>query len=420
MIKSEKTYYKQIFYFAMAVLAVTFLLVLVLTNGYSARGLLYSSGNQIFSDFFNSMLYNIDNPYENYVFYPPFANMLYKALLRLVPDSVISTYVVSTDTTSFEPEIKAYQGFMFPFIIYSIITIAFLLLALLTTKKGTKTEKYGFTILILFSAPMLFMFERANNIVVVLTCLLFFINMHDSESRIKRETSLVLLAVATAIKIYPALFCAILLRKKRIADIFKVAGYTLVLTLVPLFVFYDGFGAIELLFKNLSSYGTNTGLQIGTQLNFAKCIIFPLFGTGLSNETLLLIGEIFKYVITVIASIAAIFNKKPWQQAALCCCIIYGFQGTCATYLLTLFVVPLIMFIDGEKEKSLFNYIMLAIMIILQGLIISIMPTTGEFTRMIGTKITSYAILLMTIMLSWRGVCDCMEVLKKIGKKQKN
>ncbi len=415
---SKKTYYKEIFYFSMITLFVTFFVLLLTTGGYSARGLLFADGDDTFMDFYNSMLYNIGNPYENYVFYPPFACFLYKALLWLIPPEHIENVIANGQTNSFTTDIKRYQSFILPFLLYSIIAVVFLALVLYYVKDGSKGEKYLFTWLIFFSAPMLFMFERANNIVFVLCLVLLYVKLYDSEKRSRRELALILLAVATAIKIYPVLFLAIPLRRKKFIDIIKMFLYTAVLTLIPLFVFYGGFDALGLLVQNLSSYGSNTGLQVGSQLNFSKCIIFPLFGTKLSNETLLTIGNVFKYVVTVPACIAAIFGKKTWQQAALCCCIIYGFQQTCATYLLILFVVPLVMFLNANEEKSAFNYAALVLLILTQGLLVSIMPVSGEFTRMIGTKITSYSILLLTFLLTWRGIADGWEVIRQIGKKK--
>lgn len=416
--KTEKTYYKEIFFIIMIVTTLMFAGLMYVTNGFVARGLFFSNSSNSYMDFFNSMLYNIGNPYENQVFYPPFACMLYKLCLLMVPNSLIESTLTSMTTNSYTPNIKLQQGFMFPFLLYSIVTICILFFALVTAKKGSKPEKYLFTVLIFLSAPALFMFERANNIILVLSFLLLFITWYDDEKRSKREVALICLGIATALKIYPVLFCALLLKKKRIWDIAKVFAYTLVLTIIPLFIFYGGFSALANMFGNLSSYGSNNILSVGTQLNFGKCFILPFFNTGISNETLILIANIAKYVICIPAAIAAIFSKKPWIQATLCCAIIYGYQSTCATYLLVLFAIPLLMMLDSETEKSALNYVILGGFILLLSTVTVIIPVGGDYTRLIGTKITSYTVLLITLILTVCGLIDFGKELKNLAKKQ--
>ncbi len=417
-VNQKQAYYKQVFYVSMSVMALIFVTVLFLTGGYSMRGLLYQKEDQSFMDFFNSMLYNINEPYENYVFYPPLSTILYKLLLLLVPQNIIDALIYNQYTTLFNADIKMYQQFMVPFIIYTLITFVALYFSLKECKKGSLAEKLLFSVLILTSAPFVFMFERANNIIIVLICMLIFFGAYKSEKRLYRELSLAALAVAIAVKIYPIVFCAVLLKDKRIKDLLKVALYSLLLFILPFFIFYDGFESMKLLLANLANYDSTTGLGTGVQLNFAKMIIFPLSQFNFSNEVLLTAGNIFRNTIMLFAVPAAIFMRKDWKCAALCCCIIYGFQGTCATYLLTLFCIPVMMLLDSESVPSVKNYVYLVLLILTLGLIVSLNPVTGEFTRFVGTKISSYAVMIMTFMLSYDGLKDLFSVVGKIIKQK--
>ena len=405
----NKTYYKIIFYFLSGVFAASFFILLLTTGGYAARGILFASREQTFMDFFNSLLSASDNPYEHYSFYPPFAMLFYKLLLLMVPQKVLDRVVVSRAATSFSPDAKLFQQLYFPFILYSLLTVILLFFVLKSAKSGALGEKIAFTFLAFTSAPMLFMLERANNIVIPLFLLIWFVKNKDSESRLRRELALAALGVAAAFKIYPIVFCALLLHEKRVKDILKAAAYFLVLTLPPLFIFFGGFGSIKLIFGNLAIYGGKHGLAIGSQLNFAKTVIFPFTFSSLSSELLLSIGHAFKVIVTVFACIGAVFAKKEWQRAALVCCLIYGYPGACSTYLLTLFIIPIMLLLDGENENSFVSYASLVLMTITQILLVVPDPFTCAFTRDVPTKVTSYAVLVLTALLSAKGCLDLID-----------
>ena len=373
----------------------------------------------MFKDFFNSMLSTIGNPYEHYSFYPPFAMMIYRLLLILVPQAALDKVVTSDSSTSFSPDVKLYQQLYFPFIIYALVSLTMLFFAIKAAKKGTVGEVAAFVFLTMLSAPAIFMYERANNIIIPLAFLLFFIANKDSEKRWQRELAVVSLAVAVAFKIYPVVFALMLVREKRFKDILKMLLYTAVLTVPPMFVFFGGFDGFRMLFENLMIYDGKHSLEIGAQLNFAKMIIFPLTNSSLSNETLLAAGNAFGATVAVFAAIGAVFAKKAWQRAALCCAIIYGCQATCATYLLTLFIIPIILLLDGENEQTPVGTVSIVLMTLTQALLVSINPATREFTRDIITKITSYAVLVLTVLLTVRGCLDCVSTLSDALKLKK-
>lgn len=267
---------------------------------------------------------------------------------------------------------------------------------------------------------MLFMFERGNNIIIALILSLIFVTFYKSDKVLVRELSLIALSAAIAIKIYPIVFCALLVREKRIKELLRTALYSILLFVVPFFIFYDGLGSIKLLLANLSNYGNITNLSTGTQLNFAKMPILPLSLFDISNDMLLRIGDAFKVVVMFAAVLASFFVDREWKAAAVCCCIIYGYQSTCATYLLVMFCIPVILMLDSEKEHSPKSYVYISLMILSLGLIVSLNPVTGEFSRYIGTKISSYAIMILTFMLIYDGINGfCGWAAKITGLKKK-
>ncbi len=409
---TKKTYYKEVFYISMLASALIFIIALFMTGGEAMGSLLFHGNDNTFMDFFNSLLYNLNDPYENSVFYPPLSTIMYKALLLLVPKEAIETYIYAPHSTAFNTTIKLRQEFLVPFILYFIVTFVALYVVLKNAKKGSLGEKLLFTFIIITSAPMVFLFERANNIIVVLIALLTFLGLYRSDSRIMREISLIALGVAITTKMYPIVFCALLFKDKRYKDIIKVGIYTFLLFFVPFFLFYDGMESIRLMLSNLNGFSGASSLNTGVQLNFAKMIVLPLSQfNGISNELLEAAGEFFRIAMMFIAVPAVLFTKKDWKCAALCCCIIYGYQGTCATYLLTMFCIPIMLMLDGEKEHSVKNYFCLAFMILTQCYMVSINPMNGEFTRYVSTKVSSYAVMFLTIILSIDGLRNMFRLL---------
>jgi len=413
MINKEKVYYKHLFYILLASNILIFFILLFLTGGESASGLLYVKKGEVFMDFFNSMLQNSGDPYASSVFYPPLSNCLYKALLLLVPKTAVDTIVTDENAVYYSNDVLKMQQFLVPFIIYTIVTSVLLFYALVKYKDGDKKEKLIFCVLCLFSGSMLFAFERANSVIVAFIGILVFLGLKDSKSKILSEVAIISLAVATGIKIYPVVFFIILFKDRKYKALARGLVYSLLLFIVPMFMFYGGFAGFVGLFENLSSFTETRGLSTGVQLNFSKMVILPFSMFDISNDSLFAIGDSFKYIASVGCVFAALFCKKKWQVLCACVCLIYGFQGTVATYLLILFIIPVVALIDGEQENKKINYLYTAIlaMIITSPAIIN--PVTGEWTRFVGTKVTSYLIMVLTVMIVITGVKDMCEKFKE-------
>jgi len=416
----EKTYYKHLFYIFLASNIVIFFILLFATGGVSASGLLYVRKGEVFMDFFNSLLQNTGDPYASSVIYPPLSNCMYKMLLFLVPDKALSQIVTEENAVYYSNDVLKMQQFIVPFMIYIIVTSVLLFYAMMKYKGGDKKEKLLFCALCVFSGSMLFAFERANSIIVAFIGMLFFLGLKDSKSKLFKEIGIISLAVASAIKLYPIVLFVLLLKDKKYKELIRGTLYSLLLFIVPMFVFYDGFGDIVRMIENLSGFNATRGLSTGVQLSFSKMIILPFSMFNLSNETLFAIGDVFKYVLSVGCVFAALFSKEKWKTLCACVCFIYGFQDTVATYVLVLFIIPVVALIDDVRENKKINYVYTAFLALIISAPAIVNPVTGEWTRFVGTKVTSYTIMLLTLMLIVSGVSDMCKVFsEKLNVKSK-
>ncbi|MBQ8164656.1 MAG: GtrA family protein [Clostridia bacterium] len=412
MIEKEKVYYKPLFYIFLASNIAIFFILLFVTGGESASGLLYAEKDQMFMDFFNSLLQS-KNPYESRVIYPPLSNCMYRLLLYLVPVPAIQRMITEENAVYYSNGVLKLQQYMIPFILYTIVTLIFMFFALIKFKGGDQKEKLLFCVLCFLSGSMLFAFERANSVLVAFIGILFFLSLRNSENKVLKELGIISLAIATGIKIYPIVFFVLLLRDKKYKELIRGLIYCAVLFIVPMFLFYGGFDGILKLIDNLSYFTETKGLSTGVQLNFAKMIILPFSLFNVSNDSLFAIGDSFRYVATFGCAFAAIFSNKNWKSLCACACLIYGFQGTVATYLLIFFMIPAAVLLDEEKEHKKINYLYVIMLVIIITAPAIINPVTGEWTRFVGTKVTSYLILVLSIMISCSGIKDMCQFIKE-------
>ena len=403
----ERPLYKAFFYGVMTLFTVIFVLCILFTQGAAFRGLFFHDTSDSFMDHFNSMVYNEIDPYENKVIYPPLASLTYRLCLNLVPQDDYVT-VVSDPTQKAQPRnIRVGQSFTFQFILFTVTTAILFFVSVDSLKKGNKTEKFAFILLFMMSAPFLFMLERGNNIIIPLAFSIFFISFYDSENKVLREFALISLAIAVGFKIYPLAFGVLLLRNKQYKELLRTGIYCFVTLILPFFIFYNGMTSLKLMLTNIAGFGSkrSSAGNLDAQLDFQRIFYFlyggtrKLTGITVREPMLSLYAGLFRYLLTGICVIGTFIFKKRWQIVMLCAGILYGYPGSCATYLLVFMMVAVILFLDEEKELSLKNFIYLGLMTLTQ--IPLALGTAGVWSRYWPTKITSLAVLCLVLLATF-------------------
>ena len=412
----NKTYYKKIFYFAMAAFILLFFISLFVTHGESMRGVLFWNGQDTFMDHFNSVIYNAVDPYENDVIYPPLSTLTYRLLYQIIPVDAFNSLITDPTELLQPPEMKIYHQFTFGFVLLVLFTSIVFFYAINELKQGTKAEKVLFTSVICFSAPVLFMIDRGNNIAVPLALSILYLALYRSENKVAKEIALIALGMATGFKLYPVAFGALLVREKKYKEFVRAAIYCILFTIVPFFIFYDGFDSIMLLIGNISGNSTTRGLNDADQLGFSKMLIYPLNVLRIRVTDLAASGKFFNYFVTAASVISVFFIKKRWKAVLLCACIIYGFQDICVSYMLTFLILPLTLMLDEETENKPINYIYLICFILMFAPVPFKIPSTDVWTRYAIEKISSYAVGLATGLAVIEAFGDIFsEIEKKLG-----
>lgn len=395
-------YKKYIFYATAALNMFAFFLSGLITRGNSILNLFITDKANYFMDFFNPLSWLVNGPYTyGSSIYPPLPLVLYRLLLRFIPFDIASMGALV---------IRASQSGQVVFLFYMLITLLGFVILLTEIKGGLKLEKYFFTFIILFSAPFLFQFERANIIFVALLFLMFFVFFRDSKNRIIRELALISLAISAGIKIYPAIFALTLIKERRFEDTFKVIIYSLALFILPFFA-VGGINQLSLFIKNVlytSDEITKWGVGYTVNIQNSVRILFAFLGDFGKNP--IIIGRFLSLVILVLGTVATFFLRSKWKTGAMLALLMILVPNISYEYTLIFMLIPLIMFLDkGEREKLDYVYLICFILIFIPftfGRVDWINNGFGHLALPLtyGVFIQSIALLTMVICLITQGL----------------
>ena len=199
------------------------------------------------ADFFNVLRYIAGgDPYFGEVGGPEQKIYLPLCYLMLYPFSRLDNYSDMSLAMCQNSKIALMSA-----VVFTLITCFFLYFSL---KKLCEKYKISNIILIplLLSGLFVYTIERANLILVSISSIAYFIALYDSDSASERRTAIIMLAVAACIKVYPALFGLLYIRKKMYKELLYAAGVSFLLAFLPFLFFKNGFNNIPKLISNVS------------------------------------------------------------------------------------------------------------------------------------------------------------------------
>ena len=275
-------------------------------------------------DFFHSIEYLHGNqPYQLFeTLYPPLANLFFALIYRFMPP-----YATGKWTWSFrdslkmrgtENDLRIYQAPMLAFIVFIILRV--LLIAGLTAwavrNKPART-RYGIVFSVVCSFSMLFAFERGNILLLSWAMTLYYLLTYDHHRPFVRETGLIALAAAAALKLYPAVFGLLLLREKRYRQVIRAVIYGILLTLLPCLCFDEGFRGLGI-WLNVLLYKSNIPGKAAMDYSLKANVRF-LFQV-LEGAYQIHVGKPAILILSYLPAAAVLFSafivKEKWK--ALC------------------------------------------------------------------------------------------------------
>lgn len=356
--KKDEYFLMKIFFAAIVLTAAFAVFRGFITNGRSNQWFLFADTNDAFMDFFNSVYdASFKNPYsQRGVIYPPLSYCIYKIFVSLIP------------SYAFLPGSFALRNFSYAAIYYFIFSlIQFAVFVKLIAKlydKGNKQNKM-LCVCVSLSAPILFCIDRGNLILLSLICVLWFFLFKDSKNKYLCESSLILLAVAANLKIYPAVFGLILLgdgfknNTKNLKKLCRLIIYGIVLFLVP-FMFTGGFSGIFSLINNILNTSSSFSFSYGLKVNISNFFGYLGHLTGLSLFNI--ISSLSVPVFAAILLSAFFLLKCNWKKVLSLSLMSVLLPGFSYMYSLIFLIPALILFFKEEKRLCANTYIYLVLM----------------------------------------------------------
>jgi len=190
------------------IIEVLYFFLCLLTRGHVFSSVFFGDVNDTFSDFFKPLYNWHGNPWRDTDNgnYPALAMLFYKLCFHFIPLDV---------SVGNGLEYRCISQAWLIFILASIFVLIIVNYCMRTLLRIDEKNKEFCFVTLLFSAPVLFAIERGNMIVnLSFALILFFVVFYDNDNAVLRELSIIALAIAAGIRIYPAIFGILLLNRK--------------------------------------------------------------------------------------------------------------------------------------------------------------------------------------------------------------
>ena len=340
---------ESLFFVCMAMIGIFSLVFLLCNPGHLSDWFLFMDKEDTFMDFFNPIYHAcFADPYiEVDRIYPALCYVMYWAISRFIPQEVLDLENGKV--------IRSSQEGLFVFAVTQVIVLVFVTIVLYQLYQGKKSKKLYFSMTVLFSAPFLYEYERANIILLSFALVCYFYIYKDSENVVMRECALLLLGMSFAIKLYPAIMGFLLLKDRRWKDSIKCALYGLSFFFVPFAFMGRGKGFVTWI-ESLQSGATNTlsiGQGVGYKVNFSNFYVTvkAFANDGLITKEMIQEGGSFALIISIVVFVSLFMQREEWKQIAMATAIIIGFPGFSFQYCMIFMALPLAVFLTKKSQS---------------------------------------------------------------------
>ena len=310
------------------------------------------SATYLFGDYFSHMGYSSlgDGIYAatQDACLPPLAYCCYYLLWRMAPSYTNSAEI-------FWEDFKNSDNTALVFLMMNLVLVILLIWIILQYFRRYD-GKYilALPIIILFSYPCMFTsLQRGNSALAVALLLAIVWLWLDDKSAVKREVALILIAVATGFKIYPAILGIVLIKRKDWKAVLRLIIYGAILFFGP-FVFYGGVEGIKTFFETMFSitqwtgvdhYGTVRGMSIYLLREHTALTAAQAESAGYVLETLFLVASLSFFFLA----------KRKWEEVILLSAILVSYVGSNAHYTFAYYIPALLMFLRENESNGLFG-----------------------------------------------------------------
>lgn len=333
------------------------LLQLPINNGEVFFSLLHPDSNDTFMDFFNSIYdASFEDPYgERGVIYPPLTYLFYRTWEPFLSprenaDAIANELGLPLTGARYWRSTQSGNT------IIAFITLASVYMLYRTFIQGQEDNKLyrkSVSWILLGTVPFWYLYERGNLALQTLLFLIFFLKNYQSEDKIRRELSLISLAIAVSFKIYPVVFGVLLIIDKKYKETIRCIIYGAMIFFLP-FILFGGREAISAMISNIMATTQNFALWgPGYKVNIDNTIAFLTepFPVQLTTGVVITV----KLLLLGCMLLTLFFTKKEWQRYMVLSAVMMVFPGFSYTYTIIFAAIPLCFFILEKPKTTLMN-----------------------------------------------------------------
>ncbi len=326
------------------------IIMLAISGGQFLADIVWDARNPFYPDFF----WHVDrvrggrNPYvvEDWdARFPALAYMFYYFLSCIIPQSIPNSSVADW-----------YNLYMVVILCICVvcITVSFIRL----TERSLSYIIMAVFIFLMSHAFSMAEVKAGNSAVYVLTLLMLALALKDSESSVKRELALILIAMAAGFKMSPAIFGLIYLKEKRYKETVRLVIYGIIAFFAP-FAMFGGMEGLKI-FLNISSQVSSAAIPRPETIPGVFTEVFSVLGLG--ETTGLTVGKIAAFIYLALCIWLFYMGRYSWKLIWLLSSLMVIFVNLSYPYTLQYFLIPLTMFIiETDKSRGWLDYVYAAL-----------------------------------------------------------
>ena len=310
--------------------------VCIASNGNSSLEVIFAQGGDRFMDFCNHISY-VRSPKEVYftnynACFPPLIYFLYYFFsLILTPDATVMFDAYATTSQA-----------LLLFIIYNVVIAILLTHGTYSLLKGCCNDNLIILYILSIVLSYTYIFgivERGNSALIALILLIYAMYFNDSNEKWKQELALILIALAAAIKIYPALFGIMYIKREKLCEAIRLVIYGLSFFLVP-FLFFGGIRGFKQFIENQLTLQNGGYSGLGTISRICNYLNIP---------------DKYIYIEILVAMILLIFafaSVAKWEKALTIVIMMMVLPKWSGGYMLIYPVLPMTLYFKELLENN--------------------------------------------------------------------
>lgn len=406
----------KVFFIAFIIDIVALVIISQFTDASNSIALYIGLSHNSFSDFFDTVMAAQHNPYDVGVIYPPLCYLLCKIMGGMIPG-----FMGYTDSFALRDSQIGRMVYTY-FVIFCVLVVFYLAVRFC---KYSNIYKICLCLTMVLSVPFLSTVDRGNFLLLSTACVFIFIAYYDSDNKLLKELALISLAVAAAIKIYPAVLGLLLIKKGNLKTVIRTVIYGVAAFILPVFAF-DGIDTIREMITNLTAESNKNILDqnsISGRVDLPSVILtfLLMIKQNLAEADFEAVEKISKILGIVFSAEMVLFSfvaKDRWKKVLALTAIMLVLPSFSYEYCLISYLVPLFLFLLSSHKKSDFFYALAFLIMVVP---FAVNPN-GFFEKVYGYGVRGVVVLenigqaLMFVILQ---IDFVLELIRKSKKKAK-